>query len=419
MNREEKLSLILNEAKQNLAESIIPFWRDNLPDYENGGFYGEIRLDGTQNNAFPKAFVLNSRLLYTYCKGYSILGDEKCMALADRAYEYISQHFWDPLYEGVFWMLDPKGNPIEGEKRLYAQSFLVYSFAEYYRLTGNAEALAKANRVFDLIMEHCAYPQGGFADSVTRDWRRDNWANIWFMNSKGAPKLLNSHLHLMESMINLYEVAHDPKVLKELKRFVMFIMDSVFEDDIGHLKAGMSVDSRRIDDEISFGHDAECSYLLLKAADLIQDDAVTARAREVALKIVEKCMEQGLDPVNGGIYNTMSYATGEKNKIKLWWVQAESLSAFLNGYAVSGDERFLDTAVNIWCFIRDHIFDNVRGDWFAVARGEILDEETRKQYDARNAALPESKANKTKCPYHNTRACIEAMNMTSKLLSLN
>ncbi|MFR1477920.1 MAG: hypothetical protein ACLSB9_20700 [Hydrogeniiclostridium mannosilyticum] len=46
---------------------------------------------------------------------------------------------------------DLSGEPSELEKRTYAQAFLIYSYAEYYRVFGSKEALDRARQVLSLL----------------------------------------------------------------------------------------------------------------------------------------------------------------------------------------------------------------------------------------------------------------------------
>ena len=82
-----------------------------------------------------------------------------CQELAQRAFRYIQSHFWDELYGGVYWAVTCRGEPSELEKRTYAQAFLIYSYAEYYRVFGSKEALDRARQVLSLLNRHMKYPQ--------------------------------------------------------------------------------------------------------------------------------------------------------------------------------------------------------------------------------------------------------------------
>ena len=98
--------------KEELTAHILPFWINFMVDDENGGFYG--RMDGHDRllKDASKGAVLNARLLWTFSAAYRLLKTPVYLEMAKRAYNYICKYFIDPVYGGVYWELDCKGNPI-------------------------------------------------------------------------------------------------------------------------------------------------------------------------------------------------------------------------------------------------------------------------------------------------------------------
>lgn len=93
-----------------LHGSIFPFWEQYTIDHENGGFYGAVTVDKVIHKDASKGLVLNARLLWTFAGAYRIFGDEKYKELADRAFNYIVERFWDHKNGGGFWMLHADGS---------------------------------------------------------------------------------------------------------------------------------------------------------------------------------------------------------------------------------------------------------------------------------------------------------------------
>ena len=101
----EKLLKLRDEMKEDLLHgSIFPFWEQYTIDHENGGFYGAVTVDKVIHKDASKGLVLNARLLWTFAGAYRIFGDEKYKELADRAFNYIVERFWDHKNGGGFWM---------------------------------------------------------------------------------------------------------------------------------------------------------------------------------------------------------------------------------------------------------------------------------------------------------------------------
>ncbi len=83
---------------------------------------------------------------------------------------------------------------------------------------------------------------------------------------------------------------------------------------------------------------------------------------------------------------------------RVWWVQAEAVVGFLNGYQKSPDHvEYLQAAEDIWSYIRDWMIDKRAGsEWYAA-----LDEDKK--------PVEDPIVEPWKCPYHNGRMCIEVI----------
>ena len=418
MDKKEKMLDLKARMEKNLKENILPFWIDNTVDNEKGGFYGKVYGDHTPDRGALKAIVLNTRILWTFSKAYEVFGGEAYAALAHRAFDYICDYFWDKDFGGAYWMLNSDGAPIDVVKRTYGQAFIVYALAEYYAAFKNEKALDMAMKTFKLIQDHVAMDNGGYLDSVTRDWQYDPGLMVWSYNREGSPKLLNSHLHMFEATMTLYDATGDDYVKKVLKEFLEFLIDVCVEKDSHHLKAGMDAKGNRADHEINYGHDAECCYLMTWSARLIGDDALRERADAIVLDIMDHVLDEAIDPVNGGMFYEINTETGEQMRSKSWWAQAEGITSFFNCYQISGDEKYLDAAIGIWDYVEENVVDPT-GEWYSFGKNKYMDYAWRIKDDARRLSANREKANRSKCPYHNSRTCFEIMKRVDEELKKN
>ncbi|MDF1548547.1 MAG: AGE family epimerase/isomerase, partial [Bacteroidales bacterium] len=151
----EVLKQLKNEINLEL-NNILNYWSNTTVDKENGGFYGRITEKDQLVATFDKGVILNTRILWTFSSSFQLIGKKEYLAVATRAKDYLINHFWDKKFAGVYWMLDFKGNPVNKKKQIYAQAFAIYALSEYYRVTGDCEALDYAIWLFELI-EQCSY----------------------------------------------------------------------------------------------------------------------------------------------------------------------------------------------------------------------------------------------------------------------
>ena len=135
--------------------------------------------------------------------------------------------------------------------------------------------------------------------------------------------------------------------------------------------------------------------MLCKAAEVLGQSELISEVEEIALRIAQAVYEQALDEDGGLFYEGQAGKIIDTNKE--WWPQAEAVIGFLNAYQLSGQEHFFEAAFECWEFIEQHIVDQTHGEWFwRVVRDGTPD-------------FPQPKVSLWKCPYHNTRACIESI----------
>ncbi|MDZ7314859.1 MAG: AGE family epimerase/isomerase [candidate division KSB1 bacterium] len=397
----ERLQELKQRAHRELLENILPFWRSQVIDYQNGGFIGRMSHDLVIDKRAPKGLILNARLLWSYSALYDFTQDSSCLNLARRAYDYLLGNFLDSEYGGAYWMLDVLGAPLDAKKKIYGQAFVIYALAEYYRVFGQEETLAKALELFELI-ENAAWDEefGGYVETFERDWTptSDLRLSAVDMNEK---KSMNTHLHVLEAYAALYRQSREKAVAKRLEQVLQLFFEHIIDAQAYRLHMFFDEKWTVKSTVDSFGHDIEASWLLCEAAEILEDNDWIGKAKETAVKMADAVLEKAVDK-DGGIF----YEGGPEGIIdtdKHWWPQAEGAVGFLNAYSISRDERFLDAAVKTWEFIEQYIVDKVHGEWF-----------WRVDRDGK-PILEEPKVSEWKCPYHNSRACLEIIKRVDQL----
>ena len=194
-----------------------------------------------------------------------------------------------------------------------------------------------------------------------------------------------------------------------LKEFLEFLLDTCVDTGLCHLKAGMDMEGNRVDNEVNYGHDAECCYLMTWSARLIGEPELIKRADHAALRIMDQVYEEGLDPKNGGLYSDADCKSGHINRAKVWWTQAEGITSFFNCYQLTHEEKYLDAAIGIWNYVEEYVVNHEVGEWLALGKNPFTDEELKKQEEGMQAFMQDEIASKAKCPYHNSRTCYEIM----------
>jgi mannobiose 2-epimerase len=373
----------------------LPYWVENTIDEEHGGFVGKIRQNGERVPDAAKGCVLNARILWTFAAAYRLLGDVRYLELAERAHSYLTVHLWDRVHEGVFWTVNNGGHPLETRKQTYAQAFALYGLSEYYRATGDEEALSQAIRTFQLIETHTLDPDfGGYLEALSRSWERIEDVRL-SDKDLNAPKNMNTHLHVLEAYTNLYRTWPDPLLRERLAALVRLFLEKIFDANKQHLYTFFEMDWTPVTEMFSSGHDIEASWLLLEAAEVLGDSVTLSKVREVAIALARVTLEEGID-ADGGLVNE-ALPDRVVDGDKYWWAQFEAIVGFVNAYQETQSAEFVEAASAIWEFARHHLADEDIGEWYF-----------RISHDGQ--PYPEDdKVGLWKCPYHGARACFEVM----------
>ena len=382
-------------VRRELLEDILPFWRTRTVDEQQGGFIGQMSNDLHVRPNACKGLILNARILWTFCAAYRYTHEEQDRALAWRAYDYLTSRFLDPQHGGCFWELDARGNVIDDKKKVYGEAFCIYALAECYDTFKDPRALELAADIFHRVEEHARDgTYGGYFEVMSRDWQPcdDMRLSDKDMDEK---KSMNNHLHVLEAYTNLLRVWPQPLLADRLRELIDLFRRHILNPEGTHFQHFFDETWAPRSDNYTFGHDIEGSWLLCEAAEALRDRQLVEEVRAVAVKIARAVLDEGLDEDGGLFYEARKGQITVRNKE--WWPQAEAVVGFINAWQLTGSEEFLEAAARCWKFIEEKIVDREHGEWFwRVSRDGIPD-----------PAMP--KVSAWKCPYHNSRACLEVL----------
>lgn len=386
-----KLILLSTAVEDNLYNNIIPFWTNYVVDEINGGFYGTVDAFGVGDTASTKGVILNARILWTYSALYIKDKDSKSLEMARRAYEYLVTHFIDQEYGGAFYMVDNQGHVVADNKNTYANSFVIYGLSEYYRAVGEETALEYAKTVFT-VLDKYAHDEtyGGYNEFFMRDW-----SPAPTRNNIEAGKTMNTSLHVMEALANLYRVWNDPLLESRLQEMITLFLDKIINPETHLQNYAFTRDWTTRSNIKSYGHDIESSWLLLESAEILGNEELIDRCKVTCLAMAEATVSEALGSDGRLIYETVN--NNESVKFLQWWAQAEAIVGFVNAWQLSGDEVWLDRALLVWKYTDDTFVDKEHGEWYyGFDRNGVLDKSM-------------VKVDAWKCPYHNSRMCMEVI----------
>ena len=395
-NPTEQLKTELSSELSNILE----YWKKYSVDQKNGGFLGQRDFYNKEISGASKGIILNTRILWSFSAAGNFQQNNELKFYADRAYEYLKNHFRDTAFEGVYWELDAEGNPVNKRKQIYAQAFAIYALSEYYILSKEESAKEWALSLFQLIEKHARDREySGYFEAFQEDWSPIEDMRL-SEKDKNSAKTMNTHLHVLESYTTLLKITGDKQVEEALESLTLLFLNKFYDDQNQHFQLFFDVHWHREGNIVSYGHDIEAVWLLFEAAKELKNVALINRTRDLTVAVAKTFLKEAHVP-QAGVINEKDLDSGETDTDRHWWPQAEAMVGLDYAYKFSGDEKFRDALLDIWEYTKNHIIDAEKGEWhFRV--------------DENNTPYPqEDKLGMWKCPYHNSRTCIQIIQQNS------
>jgi hypothetical protein len=215
---------------------------------------------------------------------------------------------------------------------------------------------------------------------------------------------MNTHLHILEAYTSLYRIWPDEQLAAQIRSLITLFTDRIIDRGTGHLRLFFDEHWQVRSDIISYGHDIEASWLLQEAVEAIEPahSPFVQRIQELSVKVAS-ASAGGLN-ADGSMNYEYEPSHDRLTAERHWWVQAEAMVGFLNAWRLTTKDYFFNQFTAIWDFIGRYIVDHRKGEWFwgLKADGSVMTEEDKVGF--------------WKCPYHNSRACIEVIRRLSPVL---
>lgn len=384
------METFLREIEVHLKEKLIPFW-EALKDEKYGGYIGYMDHNLEKDRTYEKGCILNSRILWFFSNAYKLLGQENLKNDARHAYLFLKEHCLDKEYGGVFWSVTYDGKPLDTTKHTYNQAFAVYALSSYYDAVGDKEALKLAGGLQKIIEKKCR-DTGGYLEAFDREFLPASNEKL-SENGVMAGRTMNTLLHVFEAYTEYYRVCKDEQTAECLKFMLDLIDKKIYNRKLRRQEVFFDMEWNSLIDLHSYGHDIETAWLVDRGLEILGDEAYINRFTPITEALTEHIYERA--------YRESSLLNEAENGVddttRIWWVQAEAVVGFLNGFLKQKDEKYLDAVYDIWNYIKTYMVDPREGsEWF---------------WSLDKNKIPSKKpiVEPWKCPYHNGRMCMEIM----------
>jgi mannobiose 2-epimerase len=386
------------EMKSQLAEKILPYWFDTAQDTNHGGYL--LADDAVRGRGEPaeKQIVTQSRMVWAFSRahleGYSD-AKRNYLQAATQGYHFLLEHFLDRRNGGYFWTTDLDGTPVNDCKILYGESFVIYAFVEYYRASGDKDALNRALELYHAVQTHLHDDKnGGWFEHADRTWKLlspgDPRNQVEVVGYKSA----NTHLHWMEALAELYDATHDADVKKSLAEVLQIDKTYFYPDDPAKCAFHRQFDWKPVTAPgsagLSYGHNVEFAWLMIRAETVLGEKP----SWKHFYALLNHALRNGYDDKRGGLYYRGFDDRPATDTDKVWWVQAEMLSALTDALKHNDDPRYEIALSKLLQFIKTHQADPKDGIWLYTVTADGKPKDT-------------TKANSWKANYHDVRAMLK------------
>jgi mannobiose 2-epimerase len=363
-------------------------WRAQIGSFING------RNDRAQNESL-RGLVSQSRLIWVFSRahllGYSTL-QRDYLKRAATGYSYLIETMLDRQYGGFYWKTDVNRGVIESHKLLYGQSMAIYALVEYHRASGLPDPLEHACSVYETVQQRFRdKTHGGWIEHCERDFTPLSGAGE---RLPGMPDIVgfksgDAHLHLMEALTELYAEVKDASIRDSLVETIELLCTQFYPPNVSKSCEYRLPDWQPVANDdlsnLSHGHMVEVAWLLLHA----QQTLGLVRDWDHFESFVRHSLRYGFDHQRGGFYFRGKPDEPACDTTKLWWVQAEGLSALTDAVAYSDEYNRPLTQLVDW--ILNYQIRSDDGVWIAST-------------DAGGEPQNIKKAGEWKAAYHEVRA---------------
>jgi len=386
------------DFQNQLAQKILPYWYDTAVDRQHGGY---LLSDDVAKKAAPateKQLVTQSRMIWgfshAHLKGFSD-ANRNYLKAAEQGYQFLLDHFLDREHEGYYWTTDVQGKPLDQRKIVYGGSFVIYGLVEYYRASGDKGALQRALDLYQVLQKRAHDPKyGGWIEHFQRDWTPILDPNADAIVELAGCKSANAHLHLLESLTELYKATQDQDVKRSLGEAVQINCTWFYPKDPGksafHRKPDWTLITGPRSSGVSYGHNVEFAWLMIQA----QEALAQKPSWEHFKAHLDHALKYGYDYTRGGLYSRGIDDEPATDTDKIWWVQAEMLAALTDALRHKPDPAYSQALDKLLQFIVSFQADPKDGIWLDTVTADGKPKVT-------------AKAHNWKANYHDVRAIVK------------
>ena len=299
-----------------LQQKAIPLWITRGINPDNGVHYERLLADGTADRTSDIRLRVQARQAFFFAAaaehGWCVEGGE----IARRMLGFVQQHGLNHSTGGYGRLFNRHYQLVDTYQDLYDHAFVLLASAWIYRVTGDKQVIANAERLVRHLDNRFGSLHGGWIEGI------DDQGN------RGTPyRRQNPHMHLLEAFLSLFDATGSAHWLARAGEIVGLFQTRYFDAEKGVLFEFFERDwSQRIDahgEIVEPGHMMEWVWLL---------DWYGQRTQKPLQHITQILYQNGLAlgrHPSGLLYDAVSPSGTVLDPSKRCWVVTELIKASL------------------------------------------------------------------------------------------
>ena len=332
-------------------KDVLDFWIDNGIDDENGGIYTCVDKNGKLYGT-DKSVWFQGRALWTFSKAYNVIEkNEKYLRAAKKIYDFLPK--CEDTDGRMYFTVTNDGRGLQKRRYFFSETFASIGCAEYYKATGDKEALSKAEKYYD-IAYGCMKGTIKTEPKINPETRR--------MKSHSPVMIMLSTSQEMRSIPEISD-KYAPKADEFLNELINggFLTEHGFMESIN---TDGSFDNSPTGRIVNPGHCMETAWFIMFEGLYRKDKEII----DFGKKIMDVMFPMGWDKKNGGMIafnDALGYPPQQLEwDMKLWWPQCETMIASRLAYSICKDEKYKKICEDVVDYCEKYFIDRKDGEWY-------------------------------------------------------